>query len=68
MSHHHTDRCSYCGQPGHLAKDCRWPKWHARRDDGGSWGPLWLRVLAYAYLPYGCWLILQQIAKMRGAS
>lgn len=59
-------RCTYCGGDGHDRSECKWPRWHARRDDGGSWGPLWLRVLAYAYLPYGCWLILQQIAKMRG--
>lgn len=43
----------------HLSKDCKWPR--------AWWGLLWLRVLAWLYLPYGLWVILQQIAKMRSS-
>jgi len=30
----------------------------------GSCGPVWLQCIMYMYLPYGFWLIFQQIAKL----
>lgn len=55
MTRHYTDRCSYCGQPGHLGKDCRWPRWHRRFDDGSRM-PLWLRIVCWLCLPIGFYL------------
>lgn len=65
---HRTDQCTVCLRYGHNASQCKadhWPRrvarWLLKRGDS-TW-PIWLEIIGWAYVPYGCWLILQQISQ-----
>ena len=65
---HRTDQCTKCLRYGHTADECkydRWPRrllhWLLKRGDS-TW-PHWMEIIGWAYVPYGMWLILQQISQ-----